>query len=255
MYKSILQIALLSWIYMLLSPPRETGLAINFAQGSVVPWSENKCWSIIVLCLPPYPPRHPCLPPQSLYKPRGLLVCVCRLMELNGTGGVEVCESVSAVRVLTDIGVTERWCGCWYSTSRFSGHTAAKQKQGHELWSTASWLVWLQCIQHLFVSTALMPKHNSHQDVNSGQPVRGKISQSSVSGCCQTSSSTAPKKCLMLNKCLLFGVQYENKNLHYCENVTYTMRLHASAVSFYTTPTNVWMFGKKLEEIRLQKQI
>lgn len=189
--------------------------------------------------LPSSPP--PSLPAASKFVSAPGLVGVCRLIELNGTGGMEVRESASAVRVLTDIGVTERWCGCWYSTSRFSGHTAAKQKQGHGLWSTASWLVWLQRIQHLFVSTALMPKHNSHQDANSGQPVRGEIIQSSVSGCCQTSSSTAPKKCF-LNK--LFGVQYENKNFHYCENVTYTMKLHASAVSFYTTPTNVWMFGK-----------
>lgn len=78
-YSSILQIALLSWIYMLLSPPRETGLAINSAQGSAVPWSENKCWSIIVLCLPIPPPPPPSLPsllPQSLYKPRGLLACI-----------------------------------------------------------------------------------------------------------------------------------------------------------------------------------
>lgn len=44
---------------------------------------------------------------------------MCRLTELNGTGGVEVCESASAASVLTDIGVTERWWGCWCSTSRF----------------------------------------------------------------------------------------------------------------------------------------
>lgn len=73
-YKSILQIGLLSWIYMLLSPPGDTGLVINFAQGSTFPSSENKCWSIIALWLPPAP--HRSLPPQSLYKPWGWLQCV-----------------------------------------------------------------------------------------------------------------------------------------------------------------------------------
>lgn len=111
----------------------------------------------------------------------------CRLPELNGTRGVEMCESASAVKVLTDIGVTQWWWGCWCSTSRFPGHTAGKQKQGRAVWSTTSRLFWLQCTLRIALK-APVPKHNSHQDAKLGQSVRGKIAQSSRSVSCQMSS-------------------------------------------------------------------
>lgn len=181
MHKSILQIAPLSWIYILLSPPRETELVINFAQGSLVPWSENKSWSIIVLFLP-----SPSTITACLFVSPGV-GRACRLPELNGTRGVEMCESASAVKVLTDIGVTQWWWGCWCSTSRFPGHTAGKQKQGRAVCSTTSRLFWLQCTLRIALK-APVPKHNSHQDAKLGQSVRGKIAQSSRFVSCQMSS-------------------------------------------------------------------
>ena len=92
----------------------------------------------------------------------------------------------------------------------------------------------------------LTRKHNSHQDANSGQSVRGKIIQSCVSGCCLTLfKSIAPTKKKMFfffyNKCCWV---WNMKINHYCENVA--LHCEASHLScellffFNTAPTNVW---------------
>ena len=82
-YTSILQIALLSWIYMLLSPSGGTALAINFAQGPEVPWSTNKCWFIFVLCLPT-PTR---MYPVPLLLPRATATVASLLQVCLSPGG------------------------------------------------------------------------------------------------------------------------------------------------------------------------
>lgn len=153
MYKSILQIALRSWIYMLLGFSRETGLAINFEQGTVVPRSENKRWSIIVIC------PHPCLPPQSF----------------GSLGGRRRVHAAGAKqdRTLSREGIDRYW-GCRTLIRHFEASRSHGRRTETRTWSLIDCTATSWAIMYSAHFLSMTPKHNSHQDANSGGSDRDK---------------------------------------------------------------------------------